>query len=140
MIRVTIPGKPEAMRRKRMVKMGKHVRLHTDRKDGMWAGRAQIHMAEAMGDRPPLEGPLRVVVVAYFELAKSHHRKRTPVPERWSENPKDWDNIGKIVSDAGNGILWLDDRQVADGRVQKIQAAQGEPARVEVTVERLEER
>lgn len=28
----------------------------------------------------------------------------------------DWDNFGKQVSDACNRILWMDDRQVRDGR------------------------
>ena len=28
----------------------------------------------------------------------------------------DWDNIGKLVSDALNGTVWKDDCQVADGR------------------------
>jgi Holliday junction resolvase RusA-like endonuclease len=31
----------------------------------------------------------------------------------------DWDNIGKAVSDALNGIAWHDDSQVTDGRVIK---------------------
>lgn len=31
----------------------------------------------------------------------------------------DWDNIGKIVSDAFNKLLWKDDAQVADSRVVK---------------------
>ena len=32
----------------------------------------------------------------------------------------DWDNIGKIVSDALNGIAYRDDSQVVDSRVRKI--------------------
>jgi len=34
----------------------------------------------------------------------------------------DWDNIGKIVSDALNNIVWKDDAQVGDGRSIKVYA------------------
>jgi Holliday junction resolvase RusA-like endonuclease len=27
---------------------------------------------------------------------------------------RDWDNLGKLVSDAGNGVLYVDDAQVVD--------------------------
>ena len=31
---------------------------------------------------------------------------------------KDWDNIGKLISDALNGIAYKDDKQVKDGHVR----------------------
>lgn len=31
----------------------------------------------------------------------------------------DWDNLGKIVSDGLNGVAYVDDRQIADGRALK---------------------
>lgn len=45
---------------------------------------------------------------------------------------RDWDNIGKMISDALNGIAWVDDEQVDDGRVRK---RYGDPdTRIEVVV------
>lgn len=43
----------------------------------------------------------------------------------------DWDNIGKGISDALNGIAWKDDSQVYWSNVKKVYGA--EP-RVEVSV------
>lgn len=34
--------------------------------------------------------------------------------------PADWDNLGKLPSDAFNKVLWNDDRQVLEGRVRKV--------------------
>lgn len=48
----------------------------------------------------------------------------------------DWDNLGKLVSDALNGIIWVDDRQVIDARVMKLPCPKGQE-RTEVTVESL---
>jgi hypothetical protein len=45
----------------------------------------------------------------------------------------DWDNYGKAVSDACNGVLWADDKQVIDGRVVKERAERGRE-RIEVEV------
>ena len=44
----------------------------------------------------------------------------------------DWDNIGKIVCDALNGIAYHDDKQVVDGQVRKFYSEQ---PRVVVTIQ-----
>lgn len=48
----------------------------------------------------------------------------------------DWDNLGKLVSDALNGVLWEDDRQVTEATVVKLPSAKGQE-RTEVVVESL---
>jgi Holliday junction resolvase RusA-like endonuclease len=92
------------------------------------------------GTRPilPQGEPLEVLVLVVQPLAKSRHRK-TPAkqPRRtWAtkggKGGGDWDNFGKPICDAANGILWVDDAQVARGMVEKVVAAQGEPPRLEV--------
>jgi Holliday junction resolvase RusA-like endonuclease len=53
----------------------------------------------------------------------------------------DWDNYGKAVSDACNGILWHDDEQVCDGRVVKVKVKKGEErAEIEVCVIEVDSR
>ena len=44
----------------------------------------------------------------------------------------DWDNLGKEVSDALNGAVWLDDRQIAEAQI-KVLLWQTEP-RSEISV------
>lgn len=52
-----------------------------------------------------------------------------------SRSVGDWDNYGKAISDACNGVLWVDDRQVVNGSVEIIQCSKGEErAEVEVSV------
>ena len=90
---------------------------------------AMIHMR----GKSPSARPLALLVHSFV-----------PVPPSWSNRNQaqaivhgilptskpDWDNYGKIT-DALNGIVWLDDAQVVDGRVIKRYSAQ--PAlRIEV--------
>ena len=70
----------------------------------------------------PLRGSVRVVIDVY--LAGGH------IP--------DWDNCGKSVCDSLNGIAWVDDRQVVDGRV-RLRETTPEKERVEVVIIGLEE-
>lgn len=79
--------------------------------------------------------PVRLVIVVGSALPNSEHRKRAPVPASWNVRGRDWDNLGKLVSDAGNNLLWSDDRQVVCGEVMKMFMPQGEPAGVGVFAE-----
>lgn len=74
-----------------------------------------------MRGREPTENPVALLVHSF-----------RPIPGSWSKRDQeaalagailptprpDWDNYGKIT-DALNGICWLDDSQVCDGRVIK---------------------
>lgn len=133
-ISFTIPGPPYAQKRARATNAGKFARVHDHPDNKSWAGRAQVHMLEAMKGRKPFTGPVRLTITAMFACPKSKHRKRTPVPEQWSNNAKDISNCVKAVEDAGNGILWVDDRQAVWLRAFKRQAAQGAPPAVYVSV------
>jgi Holliday junction resolvase RusA-like endonuclease len=87
-----------------------------------------------MGEAQPMGGPLCVTVVAIF-----------PIPESWSKRKKDdarrgmivpgvrpdWENLAKTL-DALNGVVWIDDKQVVDGRVLK---QYGDRPRLSIEVE-----
>ena len=137
MIRFTIPGAPNAQRRHRIVKVSKFARLHQDARDGQWKGSAQVHMLAAMGDREPLTGLVSLTIRAYWALPVTKERKREPRAAERFAAVKDADNVAKSLMDAGNGILYVDDRQVVVLVVEKWRAAQGEPARVEVEIEEV---
>lgn len=47
-------------------------------------------------------------------------------------NSKDVDNIAKAVLDSGNGICWIDDRQIAVLHICKLIGAQNEAPHVRV--------
>lgn len=139
MIRIEIPGEPVAQGRPRGF-FNKHLgrAVFVDpKKSRSWKGAAQVHMREQLGaDHQLITGPVRVEVIAFFTLAKSHHRKK-PVGRAWKLGRPDAENVLKAVLDAATGIVWQDDSQVVDVRVRKIRAAQGEPPRVEFWIEEL---
>lgn len=79
----------------------------------------------AMAERPPLEGPLAISVVATL-----------PIPKSWTDRKKrraaaglirptgrpDADNYLKVI-DGLNAIVWRDDSQVVDARIRKVYGA-----------------
>lgn len=93
----------------------------------------------AMQGRPLLDGPLAVIVEAYFPVPESK-------PKKWKQDAlagvirptkkPDFDNVGKICADALNLIVWTDDAQIVDGRVLKWYSA---TPRTVVTVQPLKQ-
>ena len=93
----------------------------------------------AMAGRPPMEGPLAVVVVATLPIAESWSKKRKAAARDGVERPTktpDWENIAKML-DAFNEVVWRDDAQVVEGRITKLY---GERPALHVTVEQIEQR
>ena len=134
---VVIPGPPRPWVRARVNTKQGGAQHFDSPPTRSYKGMAQVHMQEEMGMRAPLEGPLQAWILAVFPLPKSKHRKTQPVPRQWHEGKVDADNLAKLVLDAGNGILYLDDGQVADLRVRKIVGRQGEAPRVELVLRQL---
>ena len=70
----------------------------------------------------PIENRVRLTIIAYFELPK----KRSKLQEAQmladiispTKRP-DWDNIGKIVSDALNKFAFKDDSQITESIIIK---------------------
>lgn len=84
----------------------------------------------------PIEGKVKLSIIAYFELPK----KRSKLQEaemlggliRPTKKP-DWDNIGKIISDALNKFAFLDDAQIVEAVIIK------KYARTPKTIVKIEE-
>jgi Holliday junction resolvase RusA-like endonuclease len=132
-IRLTIPGPPQGKGRARFG----NGRAYTPAKTVAYEKQIAAAAREAMHGREPLDGPVHVVVNAFFAVPKSWSKKRrADAMQRlaWHTGKPDGDNIAKAVCDGLNGITWADDCQVAFLKVTKQYA---EVARVEVMVERL---
>ena len=70
----------------------------------------------------PIEGRVTMTIIAYFEIPKSTSKKKEAemLCEGISPTKKpDWDNIGKIISDALNKFAFKDDSQITDVRIFK---------------------
>jgi len=119
--------------------MGAGVRVIDPPRSRSWKATAQEHMRLARGRRPLLEGPVRVVILAVFACPKSDYRRKFN-GLRWCDRAYgDADNIAKAVLDAGNSVLWLDDRQVASLKVDRIIGVPGEGERVWISASKIED-
>lgn len=70
----------------------------------------------------PIEGRINITIWAYFEVPKSTSKKKELEMLSGEISPvkkPDWDNIGKIISDALNKFAFKDDAQIVDARVVK---------------------
>lgn len=88
----------------------------------------------AMAGRELFTGPVAIALTAVFEPPASWTKKARAAALAGEAVPvvkPDWDNLGKIVSDAMNGVVYKDDAQIFDAHVGK---RYGEMARVEVAV------
>jgi Holliday junction resolvase RusA-like endonuclease len=83
----------------------------------------------AIGDRPLLEGPIRVRVAFVFPRPKGHYlpansRRSAPIlrddaPDYHTCKP-DADKLLRALFDALTNVVWRDDAQVADERARKL--------------------
>lgn len=115
---------PVAWQRARLAKGGRH--HFTDAETRAWKDAVAVLGKAAMRGRELFREPIELLVV--FLL---------PVPASWPAwkraaalagqvvptTKPDWDNLGKGVSDALNGIAWTDDAQVVDCFTRKRYAA-----------------
>lgn len=75
----------------------------------------------AMDGRVPLQGAIKITVHVY--------KKIIPTALKFG----DWDNHGKAISDALNGICYIDDKQITEGHIF---LHKGTP-RIEIELEEL---
>lgn len=116
MIEFSVPGKPVPKGRPRVMKGG-------------WTFTPKKTLIQ--------ENAVRLVATARRQAAKlsiSAASFRLQVICYGAHPLADWDNLGKLVSDALNGIFWEDDRQVIDAHVMKLPCRKGD----EQTLVRIE--
>lgn len=119
-ITIELAGEPRGKGRPRFVRATG--RAYTPADTARYESHLRLAAQDAMAGRPPLEGPLRVAIVA-----------RLPIPESWSRKKRDQarlgmlmptvkpdaDNLVKMI-DALNEIVWRDDKQAVDVHVRKV--------------------
>ena len=82
-----------------------------------------------------LTGQIKADIKAYYPIPKSTSKKQHQAMLDGQIRPTkkpDWDNIGKIICDALNGIAYKDDSAIVEAMVEKYYS--DEP-RVEVLLE-----
>lgn len=120
-MRFTIPGAPQGKARPRTVFGG--TRTYTPEKTVNYEALVKLsYQQAAKGAYLDAGVPVRVRIDAYYDVPKSTSKRKLRdmlIGLLFPTKKPDWDNIGKIVCDALNGIAYKDDAQVVDGHVLK---------------------
>lgn len=138
-MKLTILGNPTALKRHRTFRRGKF----TGSYDPSKTDKADL-LAIVRDNAPdkPFTCPLRVDITFYFARPKSHYRtgryegQLKPHIPLWHTKRPDRDNLDKFVLDALDGVFWLDDSIVCDGRLRKLY---DDRPRTEIDIEILQE-
>ena len=116
----TIPGEPFGKQRPRHTKGGHTYTPNETREHEQliaWAYRQQCGRF-----RFPSKTYIDIRVIAYLKIPKSatkRDREKMISGEIRPTVKPDWDNVGKLVADALNGIAYDDDKCIVDAMVRK---------------------
>lgn len=112
-IRIVIPGEPRPLQRHRhSAGRAYDTQANIDAK-ALIQGYAFIAMRTA-NHRTLFGGPLHLTL--HFGLTRP---KTIPASRTWPDSKPDIDNLIKLVCDACNGVVWIDDAQIVDCSAQK---------------------
>lgn len=133
-ITFTVPGEPVAKARARAGRYG----FYTPKKTKQFEEKVKIYYKKNSNfyfDKKFL----KLEVSAFFEIPKSYKgsKLKSILSGKYFPTKKDWDNVGKAVSDALNKTAYDDDRYVVDARVKKLYCIEGDSPRVEITLEEI---
>lgn len=125
-VTVTILGRPQAKGRPRFSGTG-HAYTPTRTRDAEEL--MQGFMRQACSK--PLEGPLSLEVSFCFRRPNSWSKAQREAVDEGYEEPwytgrPDVENLLKLLLDAGNGILWVDDAQIVKADVCKVYSDENE--------------
>ena len=133
--RFVIAGEPYGKGRPKFDTRGPYVRAITPKKTVNYETAAKIEYELQCGNfHFPREAALVFRAIAYKPIPKSVSNRKRELMLAHKIRPgkkPDWDNVGKIICDALNGIAYSDDAQIVDGRTIK---KYGEVPRVEVFI------
>lgn len=117
-INFVIPGKVQAKQRPRF--NGKFA--YTPKQTVEYENWVKTCYLEKYKGQRPLEKPLKVKIIAYYDIPKSTSKKKQQQMlnnEIFPTVKPDTDNIAKSILDSLNKIAYLDDKQVVKLEVEK---------------------
>lgn len=121
-VKLTVFGAPQGKARPRVVRNGNRTTAYTPIKTAVYEDTIKLEYHRQCGHKFPPKTPLRVNILAFYPIPKSASKRTRQGMEAGEIYPvvkPDWDNVGKIICDALNGIAYHDDAQVVSVTVDK---------------------
>ena len=140
MIEFIVPAIPIAQprQRTRVIQTNGKAFAHnyTPKNDPVNGFKATVRMAaeKVFAGRSPIVGPIAIEVLFVMPRPENQFWKSKPMPRSLHTKKPDVDNCFKSLSDALNGLLWLDDSQICDCKMKKVIASGSEQPHVSVRV------
>lgn len=114
-----VPGEPQGKGRARIGRVGGQARMFTPPKTVAYESLIAAQAYQAMKGAPPIDGPVVLDLDLVHVMPASWSKKKRaamPVPQC----KPDVDNVIKAVGDGGNGVLWMDDKQIAQVTARRV--------------------
>ena len=123
----SVDGDPVPKGRPRFARRGQFVQTYTDSKTLEYETLVGFKARQAIGASEPLKGALIVFLYLRYAVPLSYSKKRKEACLSGQEYPKriDIDNCYKSITDAMNGIVYLDDSQIVEAHITKVYHEQG---------------
>jgi Holliday junction resolvase RusA-like endonuclease len=89
--------------------------LYTPKNTVAYEGLIALAAHSAMAGSPPMSGPVALEIMTIHSIPASWSKKKKLAASNGEVHPcvtPDADNILKAIGDGGNGVLWVDDRQI----------------------------
>lgn len=121
-VTITLAGEPQGKGRARAFRRGNFIGHYTPEKTRTYEGMVRTAAMEAMGARPPIDGPVRLVMSAIFSIPKSWSQKKRAAAMSGAIKPTrkpDLDNILKAWKDALNQVVYRDDCLIVRAVIEK---------------------
>ena len=120
----TVDGDPVPKGRPRFARRGQFVQTYTDSKTLEYETHVAMRARHAIGSSEPLKGSLSVFLYLRYAVPESYTKKRKEACLLGLEFPKriDLDNVYKSITDAMNGIVYVDDSQIVEAHIKKVYA------------------
>ena len=119
-----VEGDPVPKSRPRFARRGQFVQTYTDAKTIDYETHVAMKARQAIGASEPLKGALTVFLYLRYAVPASYSKKRKEACLLGLEYPKkqDIDNVYKSITDAMQGIVFLNDSQIVEAHIKKVYA------------------
>lgn len=117
-----VQGKPFGKQRPRVTTKGRYAHAYTPTETAEYEEKVRVAYKEQCNEYYSKDKAIGLTILAIFEPSKSDSKRVREDKLLGKIQPMkkpDWDNIGKIICDALNGVAWEDDKQVISATVLK---------------------